>query len=67
MEPALLRVDEAATYLAIGRTTLYELIGRGELPTVHIGRSVRVPTAAIKQWIQGRSGSSATSLGAASS
>ena len=30
MEPALIRVDEAAKYLSIGRSTLYELIARGD-------------------------------------
>ena len=29
--------------LSIGRTTMYELVGAGEIDVVHIGRSVRVP------------------------
>ena len=52
MEPALIRVDEAAKYLAIGRSTLYELIARGDVPTVHIGRAVRIPTAALNELVK---------------
>jgi len=51
MQPALLRVDDAAKYLSIGRSTLYELIARGDVPTVHIGRAVRIPTAALKELV----------------
>ena len=37
----LLRINEAADVLGIGRTTVYELVANGELPVVRIGRSVR--------------------------
>ena len=47
----LLRVDEAARLLAIGTTLAYELVGRGDLPSVKLGRSVRVPRAALEAWI----------------
>jgi excisionase family DNA binding protein len=46
--PLLLTIPEAARILAIGRSTLYELIGRGELPTVHLGRAVRIPLEGIR-------------------
>lgn len=39
--PLLVSVREAAALLGIGRTMLYELIGRGELVPVHIGRCAR--------------------------
>jgi excisionase family DNA binding protein len=48
MEPALIRVDDAARFLSIGRSTLCELIARGDIPTVHIGRAVRIPTKALE-------------------
>jgi excisionase family DNA binding protein len=38
--------------LGIGRSTVYELIARGELETVHIGRSCRIPTAAVEQYVR---------------
>ena len=51
MDPGLLRVDDAAKYLAVGRSTVYELIAQGAIPTVHIGRAVRIPTEALKQLV----------------
>jgi len=52
MEPGLLRIEEAAKYLSIGRSTMYELIAQGTIPTVHIGRAVRIPTEALKRLVQ---------------
>jgi excisionase family DNA binding protein len=51
MEPGLLKVEDAARYLAVGRSTMYELMSRGEVPTVHIGRAVRIPTESLREWI----------------
>ena len=39
--PLLLTIPQAAAVLAVGRTTVYELIGAGDLEAVHIGRSAR--------------------------
>lgn len=50
-EPVLLRIPEAAEVLAIGRSTVYELIADGRLETVHIGRSVRVTSSSIEAFI----------------
>ncbi len=50
-EPVLLRVPDAANMLAISRTVLYELIARGDIPTVHIGRAVRVPASAVHEYV----------------
>ena len=47
----LLKIPEAAELLAIGRSTVYELIAFGHLETVPIGRSVRVPTASIEAFV----------------
>ena len=51
-EPLLLTVVEAGRLLSVGRTTVYELIQRGELQTVHIGRSVRIPVAAVTDFVE---------------
>jgi excisionase family DNA binding protein len=51
LKPELLRVEEVAWVLQIGRTKVYELIGAGELPVVRIGRSVRVPRHWLERWI----------------
>lgn len=52
MEQALLRVEEAARFLSLGRSKTYALLATGELPVVRIGRSVRVPVAALRRWIE---------------
>jgi excisionase family DNA binding protein len=54
MKPELLRVEEVAWVLQIGRTKVYELIGAGELPVVRIGRSVRIPRHWLERWIAER-------------
>lgn len=51
MGETLLTVKQVAARLAIGRTTVYELIGRQEIRTIKIGRARRVPESAIDQWI----------------
>lgn len=53
-EPILLRATEVAAALGVGRATAYELMASGELPTVRIGRAVRVPRAALERWVQAR-------------
>jgi excisionase family DNA binding protein len=40
--PELLFVSEAADWLGIGKTLAYELVQRGDLPSVKLGRLVRV-------------------------
>ncbi len=35
--PAALSISEAARFLGLGRTKLYELIQHGDLPVVHLG------------------------------
>jgi excisionase family DNA binding protein len=47
IEPLLLRVDEAAEALALSRTKVYELMASGELESVKLGRSRRVPVSAL--------------------
>ena len=49
--PLLLTIPQAAAVLAIGRTTVYELIGAGDLEAVHLGRSVRVPVAELHAFV----------------
>ena len=43
----LLRVSEVADFLSISRTTTYQLMERGELCWVKIGRARRVPRRAV--------------------
>jgi excisionase family DNA binding protein len=54
--PLLLTIPDAARVLAVGRSTLYELIGVGALNPVHIGRSVRIRVDELRQFVDGPSG-----------
>jgi excisionase family DNA binding protein len=49
--PVLLTVSEAGRALAVGRTTVYELIRNGELEVIRIGRSTRIPVDAIRAFV----------------
>lgn len=49
----LLTPEEAAHALGIGRTKLYQLLADGFLPSVRIGGSRRISTAALDQFVRG--------------
>ena len=48
----LVDVREAAAILAIGRSTLYELISAGDIEVVHIGRACRVPVDGLVRFVE---------------
>jgi len=49
-EPILIRPSQAALLLSVSRSTVYELIASGQLPSVKVGdRMIRVPVAAIRR------------------
>jgi len=45
--PLMLTVDEAAQLLRIGRNGAYSAVADGALPSVRIGRTIRIPRAAV--------------------
>lgn len=51
-QSSLMRIREVAASLGIGRSMAYELAASGRLPVVRIGRAVRVPRAALDEWIK---------------
>lgn len=51
MDRLLLRPIEAAEAIGIGRSKVYELLASGEIPSIRIGGSVRVPVDALRAWI----------------
>lgn len=52
----LLTIVQAAAALSVGRSTLYEMIARGELDVVHLGRAVRVTVRAVEELVEGLRG-----------
>jgi excisionase family DNA binding protein len=53
MEKLLLTPEEAAKVLSIGRSKIYELMSCGQLASVRIGGSRRIPVDALNQFIEG--------------
>jgi excisionase family DNA binding protein len=49
----MLKVKEVAGILRVGRNQLYEAVARGEIPAVRIGRTIRIPKAALLQLLAG--------------
>jgi excisionase family DNA binding protein len=57
--PPFLRVEEAARILRISRSAAYELAnawlssgGETGLPVIRLGRTIRVPRAAIERYLE---------------
>lgn len=48
----LMKLDEVAKALSISRTKVYELIASGEIPSIRVGRSVRVSVDELRAWIR---------------
>lgn len=47
----LLRPEEAAARLSVGRTHVYELLRNGKLASIKVGRLRRVPVGALEQFV----------------
>lgn len=48
----LLRVEESAAVLNISRARLFELIGSGQIRSLKLGRSRRIPRAELERWVE---------------
>lgn len=53
-ELLLLRVEDTAKLLRVSRSTIYEILATGELPSLTIGTARRIPLAGSKEWIAAR-------------
>ncbi len=51
MEPLMYRVSEAAAVIGLSKSLVYRLVLADEIPHVRVGRSVRIPRAALEEWI----------------
>jgi excisionase family DNA binding protein len=50
--PLLLKAEEAARLLGLGRSTVFGMLASGELPAVRYGRAVRVRRSDLEAWIE---------------
>jgi excisionase family DNA binding protein len=53
-ERILLRPREVADLIGVSRTTAYDLINAGQIPSCRIGNLLRVPAAALRKLIAER-------------
>jgi excisionase family DNA binding protein len=51
VSPRLLTAEQAASALSICRTKVYELLRTGQLESVQIGSSRRIPVAALDEFV----------------
>ena len=51
LERLLVSPEEAAAMIGIGRTRIYELLARGEIPSRRIGRSRRIDPADVRAYV----------------
>lgn len=52
MTKKLYRVEEVAQLLGVGRTRVFDLIKLGELRSVKIGGSRRIPATALDEYVE---------------
>ena len=51
MHEDLLRIDEIMKILSLSRSFTYRLLQRGDIPTIRIGRTVRVRRGDLEKFI----------------
>jgi excisionase family DNA binding protein len=51
--PVTLSVDEAARLLGVSRSAMYEAVRVGTLPSLRLGRRIRIPTGRLLQAVGG--------------
>jgi excisionase family DNA binding protein len=50
----LVTLPDAARFLSVSRGSLYDLLTTGQLASVHIGRSRRIPLGEIRRYVRDR-------------
>ena len=49
----LLKIPDVCEMTSLGRSTIYELLDKPDgLPVVRVGRAVRVPYEAVREWVE---------------
>jgi len=50
--PLVLSVEDIADTLAIGRNAAYQLVKDGNIQSIRVGRSIRIPRNALIQFVE---------------
>ncbi|MDC4233527.1 helix-turn-helix domain-containing protein [Actinomyces sp. B33] len=50
--PRFMTVSEVADIMRVSKMTVYRLIHSGQMPAIRVGKSFRVPQAAVAQLIE---------------
>jgi excisionase family DNA binding protein len=50
--PQFLSVEEFRTFVGLGRSTVYDLLRRGEMPCIRFGRVLRIPKTALRPYME---------------
>ena len=53
-DPEVLDVAKAAELLGVHRDTVYDMVGRGEIPHRRVGRLLRFSRTAVLEWLRGK-------------
>ena len=61
-ERMLLTVVEAARRLGIGRSSMYRLLDAGQIRSIHVGRSHRIPVDALVEFVNQQQGTPPASV-----
>jgi excisionase family DNA binding protein len=48
----ILTIPEVAEYLQMSKSKVYDLAKRGIIPTIQIGRNVRVTESDLEKWLE---------------
>ena len=52
--PLALRVEDLMPILGIGRNTAYELVRSGQIRSVKVGKQIRIPKEALREYLSGK-------------
>lgn len=50
IQPGFFRITDFMAYSGLGRSKVYDLIQKGAIQTVKVGRSTLIPRASIEEW-----------------
>ena len=64
-EKLLWSINETAKHLAVHIKTVSRLIEKGELPSLRIGRCIRVPKQAVLDWVESQTRYNSMCVGSA--